>query len=226
MPLLDDVVLEQSGIVANCRMNRERILTGANGYAKEVRFHPLDFLKECAALKGKARWLDLCCGTGKALIEAASLVEREKLNIHIVGIDLVENFNLFDNQFSCLELIQASLSHWESDSSFDLITCVHGLHYIGDKLDLLARASSWLTENGRLVANLDLDNIKLEDGRIAKRTIANEIRHQGFEYSFRKKLIQKTGKQHIALPFQYQGADDQAGPNYTGQPAVDSFYKK
>ena len=27
------------------------------------------------------------------------------------------------------------------------------------------------------------------------------------------------------LPYRYLGADDQAGPNYTGQPAVDSYYE-
>ena len=27
------------------------------------------------------------------------------------------------------------------------------------------------------------------------------------------------------LPYRYLGADDRAGPNYTGQPAVDSYYE-
>jgi hypothetical protein len=29
----------------------------------------------------------------------------------------------------------------------------------------------------------------------------------------------------VSLPYRYLGADDQAGPNYTGQPAVDSHYE-
>jgi len=29
----------------------------------------------------------------------------------------------------------------------------------------------------------------------------------------------------ITLPYGYLGADDQAGPNYTGQAAVDSYYE-
>ena len=50
MKLLDDLALERSAVVANCRMNRERSLTGSNGYAKELGFHPLEILKErCAA---------------------------------------------------------------------------------------------------------------------------------------------------------------------------------
>ena len=42
MKLLDDDQLEQSGIVANCRMNRERSLTGSNGYARELGFDPIE----------------------------------------------------------------------------------------------------------------------------------------------------------------------------------------
>jgi hypothetical protein len=33
-------------VVANCRMNRERTLTGTNGYSHELGFHPLDWLRE------------------------------------------------------------------------------------------------------------------------------------------------------------------------------------
>jgi hypothetical protein len=36
MILLGDDELERSVIVANCRMNRERDLTGSNGYSREV----------------------------------------------------------------------------------------------------------------------------------------------------------------------------------------------
>jgi hypothetical protein len=35
---------------------------------------------------------------------------------------------------------------------YDLITCVHGLHYAGDKLAALARAASWLTPGGLISA--------------------------------------------------------------------------
>ena len=51
----------------------------------------------------------------------------------------------------CLRLVEASLSAWRPDRSFDLITCVHGLHYVGDKLGLVARAASWLAEDGLFV---------------------------------------------------------------------------
>ena len=45
MDLLDDDELERSAVVANCRMNRERGLTGSNGYGVEIGFDPLDFLR-------------------------------------------------------------------------------------------------------------------------------------------------------------------------------------
>ncbi len=70
--------------------------------------------------------------TGKALTQAASIIERDGLPIEIMGVDLVGMFA--DNRSCQLTLIEASLSSWSPEGAFDLITCIHGLHYIGDKL--------------------------------------------------------------------------------------------
>src|SRR3954463_3343953 len=73
MDLLGDDELERSAVVANCRMNRVRGLTGSNGYGVEIGFDPLNFLRVRMAESREAAWLDLCCGSGKALIEAARI---------------------------------------------------------------------------------------------------------------------------------------------------------
>ena len=39
-----------------------------------------------------------------------------------------------------------------------MITCVHGMQYVGAKLGLIARAASWLAEDGPLVASPNLYN--------------------------------------------------------------------
>jgi hypothetical protein len=70
-----------------------------------------------------------------------------------------------------------------------LITCVHGLHYIGDKLALRSR-----------------------------------LRAAGFAYNPRRHQITCVGRRDVRLPYAYLGADDSAGPGYTGQPAVTSYY--
>lgn len=124
-----------------------------------------------------------------------------------------------------LQFVQASLSAWEPSRQFDLVTCVHGLHYIGDKLDLIARAVSWLADDGLFAANLDLHNCKFVDGRLASRILASKFRGTGMRYQNRKKLITCEGRRDCRLPFHFVGADDEAGPNYTGQPAVDSYYE-
>ena len=74
--LLSDDTLERSAVVANCRMNRERNLLGSNGYDRELGFNPLDFLKERIATGHPVAWLDLCCGTGRAMIQAAEISPR------------------------------------------------------------------------------------------------------------------------------------------------------
>lgn len=225
MKLMSDDELERSAVVANCRMNRERRLTGSNGYSKEIGFDPVDYLRGRRATHHSVAWLDLCCGTGKALIEAAGITHSSGLKIEIVGVDLVRLFHRPDRKFTDLRLVEASLGTWRPDRQFDLITCVHGLHYVGDKLRLVSRAASWLADDGLLVANLDLKNFKLADGQAGGRKIVSNLRRAGFEYDRNKRLVICRGRKIVRLPYRYFGADDGAGPNYTGQPAVNSHYQ-
>jgi hypothetical protein len=227
MKLLSDDELERSAIVANYRMNRERNLTGTNGYTKEISINPVEFIQQAVTPDRKVAWLDLCCGSGKALMQAAKVIRDDGMaeKIEIVGVDLVGIFHALDHDYSCLYLVEASLSSWTPSRLFDLITCVHGLHYIGDKLGLISRAIMWLTDDGMLVANLDVESIKLADGSKASMRVSSELRRGGLEYDRRRRLVICSGKRTIRLPFRYLGADDQAGPNYMGQPAVDSYYE-
>jgi SAM-dependent methyltransferase len=225
MKLVSDDELERSAVVANCRMNRERVLTGSNGYSRELGFNPLDYLRERIIPGRPVAWLDFCCGTGKALIEAARISDSEGMHIEITGVDLVGMFDRPDPNLTHLRLVEASLRTWRPDRHFDLITCVHGLHYVGDKLGLVARAASWLVDDGRLLANLDLKNLKLVDGRPAGRKVAPDLRRAGIDYDRRKRLVVCRGRKIVRLPYRYLGADDGAGPNYTRQPAVDSYYQ-
>lgn len=59
MHLLGDKELERSSIVANCRMDRERDLTGSNGYSQELGFDPLAFLRDRTGDGRETAWLDL-----------------------------------------------------------------------------------------------------------------------------------------------------------------------
>jgi trans-aconitate methyltransferase len=226
--LLADEHLEQSGVVANCRMNRERVLIGSNGYDRELGFNPCD--RVCARLEHQptARWLDLCCGQGRALIEAAAWAHARGLGdrVEIVGVDLAGMFAQPPRELQTLRFVQASLNSWRPEREFDVITCVHGLHYIGDKLGLLARAASWLTSEGVLAASLGLENFRDPLGRPAARGIAQALRQAGFTYHARARRIHCEGRRDVAFPFRYVGADDEAGPNYTGQPAVHSYYER
>ena len=197
MKWITDQELANSPVVANCRMNRERNLHGTNGYDRDLRFEPLEFLKTVVGQRGQASWLDLCCGTAKALNEAAEVLDSERLPVTIVGVDLVGALN--EPRSERLELIEASLTDWEPTKTFDLITCVHGLHYIGDKLALIARAVSWLSPNGRFAANLDQNNLRLERGNGAR--ILSALRQAGMKYSARGHLIQCEGHRNVHVSF-------------------------
>ena len=224
--LLGDEALEASSVVANSAMNRLRGLDGPNSYTRELGFHPLERLAELAAAggTGEVAWLDLCCGSGRALVEAALAVQETKLSL--VGVDLVDFFEPVPaGGLPGLQLVCASAAAWEPDRAFDLITCVHGLHYVGDKLGLLAKAAGWLTAAGQLVADLEPASVRLADGRPAGRRLTAALRGAGFIYDARRRRVTLSGGREVSLPYRYLGADDRAGPNYTGQPAVHSYYE-
>ena len=228
--LLDDAALEASVVVANCAMNRERQLAGANSYTRELGFNPLNVitsrLSGTGSPAGVAAWLDLCCGTGRALIQAACQLHQARLagRATLVGVDLAGAFDSAPAAAAGLELVCAPVATWTPGRAFDLITCVHGLHYVGDKLGLLTRAACWLAPTGRLVADLDLHAIRIPGTKPGSRGLATQLRAAGFSYDPRRHRISCTGHRDIRLPYLYLGADDRAGANYTGQPAVHSYY--
>ena len=229
--LLNNERLRLSGIAANSLMNRGRGIEGANSYRKDLRFDPLEFLRSRLAAGKSAAWLDICCGEGRALIEAAALLaETERAPkrfgaLQIIGIDLVGMFRPCPGDSESLKLIEISLEDFEPAQKFDLITCVHGLHYVGDKLAAIRKVAGWLELDGRFSANLDLRNLKFMNRKAAGAAFAAFLRKQGFTVDRRRHLIGLEGGRDFRMPFEYVGADDAAGPNYTGQPAVDSYYR-
>jgi SAM-dependent methyltransferase len=229
--LLKDDALHASAVVANNAMNRERQLTGVNSYTRALGFNPLDWLTARIGGQGQDAvsigWLDLCCGTGRALLQAAEHLAAAGLSDRatLVGVDLVDFFDPIPRSDPVPQLVCASVTDWQPPRPFDLITCVHGLHYIGDKLGLLVRAAAWLTDTGMFVADLDLTSIRLTDGQPAGPRLTTALHRAGFTYDPRRHRVTRTGSSDVDLPYRYLGADDRAGPNYTGQPAIHSIYE-
>ncbi|MFJ4982564.1 class I SAM-dependent methyltransferase [Streptomyces sp. NPDC088732] len=215
--LLPDDELEGSSVVANNTMNRERGLSGVNSYARELGFDPVG---ELLARSASPSWLDLCSGEGRALREAAAVLPATAV---LTGVDLVGPLVPVPVPPG-VELVTASAATWTPRRSYDLITCVHGLHYVGDRLGLLARAASWLSPGGLLVAHLDPAWIRRADGTSGGRQVAAALRSAGFTYDARHHRLTLSGHRVVRLPFRYLGADPHAGPDWTGQPSVASYY--
>ncbi|MDP9795919.1 SAM-dependent methyltransferase [Catenuloplanes nepalensis] len=213
--LLADPALEASPVVANNAMNRLRGLRGPNSYARELGFDPVERLR---TLPSVPSWLDLCCGSGRALIEAAAAFGDR--DVTLIGVDLVEFFDRAPGDRPLL--VAESVTRYAPGRTFDLITCVHGLHYVGDRLGVLARGASWLAEDGLLVADLDLAEVVTGDARALRR----DLRAAGFEYDARRRRVVRRGPGAAPLPYRYLGADDRAGAGYTGQPSVASHYER
>jgi SAM-dependent methyltransferase len=231
MDLLPSNKLEQSCIVANNRMNRERVALGSNGYESEIGFDPIAFLAERYESNNQVAWLDLCCGRGKALIEAGTHFAKIGFNANSIfmGVDLVDMFDPIPDELDFVQLESASLSHWTTSLQFDLITCVHGLHYVGDKLGLVSRTRNWLKPTGEFHASLDLQNLKTLPSE-QPLNFASLLKEHEFRFDHQSHLLSfanSSSSSHISqseLPVSFVGADDTAGPNYTRQPAVNSYY--
>lgn len=254
--LIGDAELEHSPVVANNTMNRGRGLAGVNGYDRELSFDVLGVLRRRLVETGRAAWLDLCCGEGRAVIEGAAVLagpaarlaaDASRIShleetravgasppsdgqaglVSVIGVDLVEAFALPSALPPGLRLVAASVARWrpEPGQAFDLITCVHGLHYVGDKLGLLTRAAAWTAPGGVFAATFDPAGVRHEsDRRSASRRVVRALRDAGAVYDARRHLVSWEGP--IALDFgaRYTGADAAAGPGYTGMDAVDSCY--
>lgn len=224
-PLLEEKELVWSAVVANSAMNRDRNASGINSYEKEFKFIPADYLERLVRTHGQASWLDLCCGSARALTQTAHVLAEKRLQHHIrlKGIDLLDTFPPAAEHFSFLDLAVTSVVDWQPEQSYDLITCSHGLHYLGDKLKVIAMALAALNKNGYFVAHLDLNNIYVNgapQGDFFKKIFAQNHIH----YNARTRIISCNDVQSFIYNLHYLGADDQAGPNYTGQGAVTSYY--
>jgi SAM-dependent methyltransferase len=228
--LLDAASLEKSQVVANACMNRERNLAGENSYERDLGLAPLTCLNQVLEKRQEASWLDLCCGSGRALIQAAEACHATGLEgkVKLTGVDLVPMFKPIPRGLGDLRLVAASVADWETTERFDLVTCVHGLHYIGDKLGLLWKAAGWLRDGGLLTAHLDYRNMRIEGRTSSGAQIGKDLRRAGFRYVAGRHLLSCVGQgiPRRPLPYRFLGADDRAGPNYTRQPAVDSYYER
>jgi SAM-dependent methyltransferase len=227
MKFLDDGTLECSAVVANSRMNRERGAVGVNSYEKDIGLDPISFLVDRLRKEETTSWLDLCCGRGIALVQTAEALQSRDLaaNVAFHGVDLVDLFDQIPPEITSVVLESASLHQWNATRAFDLITCVHGLHYVGDKLSLIERAASWLTIDGLFLANLDLTNLRLTGGQVLGRAFTKRLGACSLRYNRHRHLISCVGRKKVAFGYRYVGADDSAGPNYSGQEAVDSYYE-
>jgi len=161
MQLLSEEKLRWSPIVANSRMNRKRKSSGINSYEKEFKFKPEIYLESTIQELGHASWLDLCCGEGNALIQTGNYFYQKNLHENIIlhGIDLLDEFRTFDSRLDCITLKSKSVVDFKTDHTYDLITCCHGIHYVGDKLNVIQTAIRCLSANGMFIANLDTNNI-------------------------------------------------------------------
>jgi SAM-dependent methyltransferase len=137
--------------VAQGCMNRFRPLEGTNSYRGELGVNPLD----CIPAGGY--WLDIGCGAAVAVRQAA----RRRPDIHVVAVDLLPALQDGKPPPRNLRLVQADAACLPLRSRFHLITAVHVLHFLDDKLGCLEQWANFLQPGGRLLANADPDDIAI-----------------------------------------------------------------
>ncbi len=215
-----------SPIVANATMNRGRGLSGVNSYERDLRFSITEFLAECVRERGEALWYDACCGQGKALVEAGRQFAAAGWGrqVRIVGVDLVPMFT--PEKAPNVTLRVADVSAWTLEQPADLITCVHGLHYLGDKLGFLQNASTMLAPGGLLLGHLDTNNVRsVGNGLSIWRQAARHAVRGGASLKLSGHVLHvKQGDPPLDFGITYQGVTISEQPNYTGITVIDSWY--
>jgi ubiquinone/menaquinone biosynthesis C-methylase UbiE len=223
MKLLSEDKLIWSPTVANSRMNRGRNSSGINSYEQDIHFKPEDHIQTIIDKNGCAFWLDLCCGEGRALVQVYQYFAQANLadKIKLVGIDLVDVQNR--NLPVQIKIYTGSILNFIPNEKFDLVTCIHGLHYVGDKLKMITKACSLLNTAGLFIANLDLTDISIEKTN-SNAFLKSQFRKNHLSYDQKKRILEKHGGSAINFNCEYMGADDDHGTNYTGQESVKSYY--
>ena len=215
-----------SSVVANATMNRGRGLPGVNSYERDLHFPLTDCLvgrvREC----GKALWYDACCGEGLALAEAGMQFGASEWShqVRIVGVDLVDMFT--PEQVPNVTLIAADVAAFTPEQPPDLITCVHGLHYLGDKLGFIQQAYAMLAPGGLLLGHLDPENLRASGaGASVWRQAVRHAAKNGVALDFKGNVL-RIGRTEAPLNFgfTFQGATISEQPNYTGITVIDSWY--
>ncbi len=229
--------LADSEIVANAFMNRNRGLAGVNSYSKDLKINIPSIMSVQIEQKKRFFWLDLCCGKGRALVDAANFIknklgkfeEKKIQNISIFGIDLIDDFIHIPDELCFLSLKQGVIPDAIPKGSFDLITCVHGLHYLGDKLRVISSISGRLVKDGFFIGNIDHKNLKSENGKTLRGIlkIFSTFPHSYSSSTHILKIQSNAGKKiDYKYKYKYLGSSEEEGPNYTRQNVIDSFYKK
>lgn len=226
MRLLAPDELLRSDIVANSTMNRQRVLHGVNSYTRELGFDPILWLIQRAEKRGGAAWLDVCCGEGRALLHAAQALPSATHPIRLIGADLIGPFAA--HSFANLELIAGDIAEFVPPCPLDLITCVHGLHYLGDKLGFLENAYRWLNDAGVFIGHLDPANIRaeaLQSGDKVWPGALRRARRAGVDMELRNYRL-RIARTDAPLEFgtAFAGCSPSEQPNYTGITVIDSWY--
>jgi SAM-dependent methyltransferase len=223
--MLTDRELLASSVVANSTMNRGRGLEGVNSYERELRFDILNFLEERVKLRGRAVWYDACCGEGRALNSAAErLIDGGwGSKVRLLGLDLIGS----SVDVPGVEIAQGDVVTHRWDEPIDLVTCVHGLHYLGDKLGFIENAYSMLADGGLLMGHLDASNIRCEAGTgMTWLGLLRQARRAGVEIKVEQHRL-SVRKSAVALRYnvEFRGGVVSERPNYTGITVIDSWYR-
>jgi SAM-dependent methyltransferase len=214
--------LVKSDIVVNGLMNRDRGFLGVNSYSRELKMDLDSWLRGRAAVGTAITWYDACCGRGRALTEAASILDEYQPERWVLqGSDLLDDFV---DHGADVRLTAADAVTFRTDAKFDLITCVHGIDYLGDKLGFLQNAYQLLAPGGVLCATMDLSNVMLNDRPVIG--FSALLNWQGVKLKFRDYLL-RIERNDVPLTFKgsYAGATPSSTPNYTGNQVIDSWYR-
>ncbi len=122
-------------------------------------------------------WVDVCCGQGRALIDAINKQYESKNDTHMsfIGIDIRKLETHFDIKYD-----NCALSFVNQDindlSCFqvrpNLITDIFGLCYVSDPLSVVENLYNSLEKNGILIS-LGLNKVSVKDNKVSSEEVSD-----------------------------------------------------
>ncbi len=185
---------------------------GLKDYSDNLGLDLLSFFRRTADLKGSFSWVDLGCGSGNALEEAASCFASSGIcegALQAAGYDLILPTPGAGSRNYGISFFEGDISAAKFPFAPDLVTLVHVLQWNKNPLEIISNAMSQIEEGGILAFTSPYSIILKDKENLRKCTtplFESEVHIPGFG------RVRKTGRKECSSVALRRGSGGYTSP--------------